>query len=104
MELDLTPLPRSFYEPPADVVAPELLGQWLIRQTSAGPAGGPIVEVEAYLWDDASCHAFKGETLRNRVMFGPAGHGYVYLIYGVHCCINAVCQPRGVGEAVLIRA
>lgn len=101
---NLKPLPRAFYEPSADVVAEALLGHWLIRQTSAGPCGGMIVETEAYLADDAACHAFRGETVRNRVMFGPPGHAYVYFIYGVHFCINAVCRSRGVGEAVLIRA
>lgn len=99
-----TPLLRSFFDPPADRVAPRLLGHWLIRRTAAGVCGGPIVEVEAYLTDDPACHAFGGETERNRAMFGHPGHAYVYLIYGYHFCVNAVCQKRGVGEAVLIRA
>src|SRR5256885_777075 len=97
-------LPKSFYEPSAKVVAPSLLGHWLIRNTPEGPCGGPIVEVEAYLTDDPACHGAPGPTPRNRVMFGAPGHGYVYLIYGYHFCVNAVCRPTGVAEAVLIRA
>lgn len=100
----LTPLPKSFYEPSAKVVAPQLLGHFLIRNSADGPVGGPIVEVEAYLTDDPACHGAPGPTQRNRVMFGPPGHGYVYLIYGYHFCVNAVCRPSGVAEAVLVRA
>ena len=97
-------LPRRFYEPSAKVVAPALLGHWLIRNTAKGPCGGAIVETEAYLVGDPACHGAPGQTARNRVMFGAPGHGYVYLIYGYHFCLNAVCQPPGVAEAVLIRA
>ena len=101
---NFSPLPRSFYQPSAKTVAARLLGHWLIRRTPAGPCGGPIVEVEAYLADDPACHGAPGPTARNRVMFGPPGHGYVYLIYGLHHCVNAVCHSEGVAEAVLIRA
>lgn len=99
-----TPLAREFYEPSAEIVAPKLLGHWLIRRTRRGLCGGPIVETEAYLCDDSACHAAPGLSPRNRVMFGPPGHAYVYFIYGAHFCVNTVCCPRGIGEAVLIRA
>jgi DNA-3-methyladenine glycosylase len=98
------PLPRGFYEPSAKVVAPALLGHWLIRNTPSGLCGGPIVETEAYLVGDPACHGAPGPTARNRVMFGEPGHAYVYLIYGNYFCMNVVCQPPGVAEAVLIRA
>jgi DNA-3-methyladenine glycosylase len=100
----MRPLPRSFYEPSADKVAPKLLGHLLLRKTPQGLAGGPIVEAEAYLFEDPASHSFGGETARNRSMYGPPGHAYVYFIYGVHWCVNAVCCPKGVGEAILIRA
>lgn len=102
--MDFSPLPRSFYEPSAKVVAPELLGHFLIRNTPDGPCGGAIAETEAYLTGDPACHGFAGPTRRNRVMFGAPGHGYVYFIYGFHFCVNAVCRPAGEAEAVLIRA
>jgi DNA-3-methyladenine glycosylase len=97
-------LPPKFYEPSAEAVARGLLGHFLLRRTPLGLAGGPIVETEAYLHEDPACHAAPGETARNRTMFRTGGHGYVYFIYGCHYCVNAVCRPAGIGEAVLIRA
>jgi DNA-3-methyladenine glycosylase len=101
---DVRPLRRNFYKPSAAQVAPELLGHWLLRRSGDKYFGGPIVEVEAYIQGDEACHAAKGLTLRNRVMFGAPGNAYVYFIYGCHFCVNAVCCPAGMGEAVLIRA
>jgi DNA-3-methyladenine glycosylase len=102
--MTFAPLPRSFFEPSAKSVAPRLLGHWLIRRLAGGFCGGPIVETEAYLAGDPASHAYRGETARNRAMYGPPGRAYVYFIYGVHFCVNVVCQPAGCAEAVLIRA
>ena len=102
--MEFAPLPRRLYKPSASSGAPALLGHWLIRKTENGFCGGAIVEVEAYLVDDPAAHGFIGETARNRVMYGPPGYAYVYFIYGVHFCVNAVCHRVGMAEAVLIRA
>jgi len=100
----VTPFARSFYEPSAAIVAPALLGHLLIRNTPDGPCGGVIVETEAYLVDDPACHAYVRQSPRNAAMWGPPGTSYVYLIYGLYHCFNAVCRPSGTAEAVLVRA
>ena len=101
---NLTALPRTLYHPSAAVVAPRLLGHILVRRTDEGVMAGIIVETEAYVVDDPACHGYGGESARNRSMYGPPGHAYVYFIYGVYWCFNAVCRPNDVAEAVLIRA
>jgi DNA-3-methyladenine glycosylase len=94
-------LPRSFYGRPATEVAREVIGKVLVH----GPAAGRIVEAEAYLGlTDLAAHASKGLTPRTRVLFGPPGHAYVYLSYGMHECLNLVAEPEGEPGCVLIRA
>jgi DNA-3-methyladenine glycosylase len=93
--LDLAFFDRSVHE-----VAPELIGCSLRFRG----VGGVIVEVEAYERDDPACHAYGGLTTRNAPLFGPPGHAYVYLSYGIHSCLNFVCEPQGRAAAVLVRA
>lgn len=98
-------LPRSFYDRDTIVVAHELLGQHLVHVVAGVERVGRIVEVEAYLGPhDLAAHSARGLTKRTRVMFGPPGHAYVYLIYGMHWCMNVVTQAEGTASAVLLRA
>jgi DNA-3-methyladenine glycosylase len=102
----LAPLPRAFYARATTTVARELLGKLLVRRQGARPPQvARIVEVEAYLGErDAASHARRGPTPRAAIMFGPPGFLYVYLIYGMHHCMNVVTETDGVAGAVLIRA
>jgi DNA-3-methyladenine glycosylase len=100
---------RSFFEEPPERVAPLLLGKLLVHRTSAGLLAGRIVEVEAYLGPhndppDPAAHSHRGPTPRNAVLFGPAGHAYVYAIYGRYFCMNVSCEIEGRPGCVLLRA
>lgn len=102
-------LTRSFFEHPPEQVAPRLLGKLLVHRTPHGELAGRIVEVEAYLGPhhatpDPAAHSFRGPTPRNQVLFGPAGHAYVYAIYGMYFCMNLSCEVDGQAGCVLLRA
>ncbi len=101
----MTRLSRPFYDRDTMEVARDLLGKFLVRSDGTATRIGRIVEVEAYVGpEDLACHSSKGRTERNRTMFGPPGHAYVYMVYGMHCCLNAVTEAEGHASAVLLRA
>lgn len=106
MTPQVPPLTEDFYaREETEVLARKLLGGKLVTVSRGARTSGVIVEVEAYLGvDDPACHAARGLTKRNEVMFRSPGHCYVYLIYGMYHCVNVVSDPEGVGSAVLIRA
>lgn len=98
-------LPRRFYARDAATVARDLLGKVLVRELGGQRRRARITETEAYVGShDLASHSRHGPTARNRTMFGPPGHAYVYFVYGIHHCLNAVTGQEGVGEAVLLRA
>jgi DNA-3-methyladenine glycosylase len=98
-------LAREFYDRDTRVVARELLGKYLVRAANGVERIGRIVEVEAYLGPhDRAAHSSRGLTKRTAVMFGPPGHAYVYMIYGMYSCMNVVTEREGHASAVLLRA
>ena len=103
--MTLSNLSREFFLPAPDVVARALLGKRLLRRRAGASLIGRIVETEAYFGtDDPAAHSFAGRTARTRVLWGPPGYAYVYLIYGMHACLNVSCEPDGAAGCVLFRA
>lgn len=101
----MRPLNRSFYDRDPQLVAAELLGKCLVHTAGGVERIGRIVEVEAYLGPhDLAAHSSRGRTERTKVMFGAPGHAYVYMIYGIHYCMNVVTEREGHASAVLLRA
>lgn len=99
------PLPRSFYNRSPEIVARDLLGKVVAHHYRGEWLEGRVIEVEAYLGlNDPASHAAVGKTTRNAVLFGPPGFAYVYLIYGLHACLNVSCLPEGEPGGVLFRA
>jgi DNA-3-methyladenine glycosylase len=101
-------LKRRFFEAPPEHVAPRLLGKILVCKSTTGLTAGRIVEVEVYLGPhnptpDRAAHSHRGPTPRNEVLFGPAGHAYVYFIYGRYNCMNFSCEKKGLGGGILLR-
>jgi DNA-3-methyladenine glycosylase len=98
-------LPRSFYARPTLDVARDLIGKVLVHRSRHALTSGVIVEVEAYIGEsDPACHAAPGPTRRNQPLYGPPGHAYVYLNYGIHCLMNVVTESTGSPAGILIRA
>ena len=100
-----SPATRAFFRRPSPAVARDLLGRGVVSTTPEGRVAVRLVEVEAYAGeDDPASHAWRGPTPRTRVMFGRPGHAYVYFSYGMHWCVNLVCEQEGRAAAVLLRA